>query len=149
MNIELLTLSEIKEVLGKEGNFQVNVTRYPRYVDTEKCIACGLCSEKCPKKVVDEYDEKLTKRKAIYVQYAQAVPLKYAIDEANCIYFKNGRCKACEKICPSSAIKFNEEQKDFTVKVGSIILSSGCKAYDPGSHDIYGYGKSPNIVTSL
>jgi len=149
MNIELLTLSEIKEVFGKEGNFQVNVTRYPRYVDTEKCIACGLCSEKCPKKVVDEYDEKLTKRKAIYVQYAQAVPLKYAIDEANCIYFKNGKCKACEKFCPSSAIKLNEEQKDFTVKVGSIILSTGCKAYDPGSHDIYGYGKSPNIVTSL
>lgn len=134
---------------GEEGNFEVSLTRYPRYVDMDKCIACGLCAEKCPKKVVDEYDEGLIKRKAIYVKYAQAVPLKYVIDAENCIYFKKGKCKACEKLCPTGAINFEEQQNDIILNVGSVILASGGKTYDPGAHDTYGYGKSPDIVTSL
>src|SRR5512136_2213875 len=78
LNIELLTLSEVVNVSGTEGNFQVQVIQHPRYVDISKCIACGLCAEKCPKKVDDEYEIGLAKRKAIYIKYAQAVPLKYA-----------------------------------------------------------------------
>ena len=75
INIEILTLSEISNVSGEEGNFDVKVTQYPRYIDMDKCIACGICAEKCPKKVTDEYDAGLVKRKAAYVKYAQAVPL--------------------------------------------------------------------------
>jgi len=115
----------------------------------QKCIACGICAEKCPKKIPDAYDENLAKRKAIYVKYPQAVPLKYVIDEENCIYFIKGKCKACEKFCPSGAIDFEDQQKDFSLKVGAIVLASGCEAYDPGQHDVYGYRKSPDIVTSL
>jgi len=145
----LLTLSEVKNISGEEGNFEVKVTQHPRYIDMDKCIACGICAEKCPKKVVSEYDAGLIKRKAAFVRYAQAVPLKYALDSENCIYFKKGKCKACEKFCPTGAIKFDDKQKDLTIRVGSVILSSGCEAYDPVIHDIYGYGRSDNIVTSL
>ena len=115
----------------------------------DKCIACGICAQKCPKKVVDEYDAGLVKRKAAYVKYAQAVPLKYAIDPAYCIYFKNGKCKACEKFCPTGAVNFQEEKKELNINVGSIILSTGSEVYDPATHDVYGYGKSPNVLTSL
>ena len=115
----------------------------------EKCIACGVCAEKCPKKVVDDYDAGLVKRKAAYVKYAQSVPLKYAIDPKYCIYFIKGKCRACEKFCPTGAVKFDDQQKDLTLNVGAIILSSGCQVYDPATHDVYGYGKSSNIVTSL
>ena len=145
----MLTLSEVKNISGEEGNFEVKVTQHPRYIDMDKCIACGICAEKCPKKVVSEYDAGLIKRKAAFVRYAQAVPLKYALDSENCIYFKKGKCKACEKFCPTGAIKFDDKQKDLTIRVGSVILSSGCEAYDPVIHDIYGYGRSDNIVTSL
>jgi len=127
----------------------VTVTRHPRYVDVEKCIACGLCAEKCPKKVDSEYDSGLVKRKAVYVKYAQAVPLKYAIDPRECIYLTKGKCKACEKFCPTGAINFKDQAQESTLQVGSVIITSGCEVYDPGSHDVYGYGKSPNIVTSL
>ena len=139
----------MKDISGEEGNFAVQITQYPRYVDMDKCIACGICAEKCPKKVVNEYDAGLNKRKAAYVKYAQAVPLKYALDPEQCIYLKKGKCRACEKFCPADAIKFDDQQKDFALSVGAIILASGGEVYDPGTHDVYGYGKSQNILTSL
>jgi heterodisulfide reductase subunit A len=144
-----LTLSEVKEISGEEGHFEVSLTQYPRYVDMDKCIACGVCSQKCPKKVANEIDGGLSKRKAIYVQYAQAVPLKYAIDPDYCTYLIKGKCKICQKLCPTDAINYEDQSKDITLKVGSIILSSGSEPYDPKPHDVYGYGKSKNIITSL
>ena len=123
--------------------------QHPRYVDMEKCIACGLCAEKCPKKVDDVYNEKLVKRKAIYVPYPQAVPLKYTIDAANCIYLTKGKCGACEKNCPSGAINFNETEKTITLQVGSVILAPGFQAFDPTGLDNYPYAGLPDVVTSL
>jgi heterodisulfide reductase subunit A len=131
LNIELLTLSEVRSVSGEEGNFEVGITQYPRYVDMDKCIACGLCAEKCPKKADDEYNVGLAKRKAAYLRYAQAVPLKYALDAENCIYFSKGKCKACEKFCPAGAINFEDQQKEIAIKVGAIILAPGFKPFDP------------------
>ena len=140
----------MESISGEVGNFEIRVRQYPRYVDMERCIACGLCAEKCPKKVSNAYDAGLAKRKAIYVQYAQAVPLKYVIDAENCIYFvKKGKCKACEKFCPSEAINFADQEKELSIKVGALVLASGSKAFSPSSRDIYGYNRSPNVVTSL
>jgi len=138
----------VESISGEEGNFEIKVIQQPRYVDVDKCIACGICAQKCPKKVISEYDAGLIKRKSIYVKYAQAVPLKYAIDE-NCIFFKNGKCKACEKFCPADAINFEDQPKEITINAGAIIIAPGCSVFDPATYDIYGYKKSQNIVTSL
>ena len=145
----MLTLSEVTSLAGEEGNFTVTVLQQPRYVDVEKCIACGLCAEKCPKKVDDVYNEKLIKRKAIYVPYPQAVPLKYTIDAENCIYLEKGKCGACEKYCPSGAINFSDTQKTLTLQVGSVILAPGFKTFDPVGLDNYPYADLPDVVTSL
>ena len=99
----------------------------------DKCIACNACAEKCPKKVPNEYDSGLAKRKAVYVQYAQAVPLKYTIDADTCIYFLKGKCKACEKFCPTGAINFEDQKKDITLNVGAVVLSAGSQAIFSGS----------------
>ncbi len=115
----------------------------------EKCIACGLCYEKCPAKISDEYNEGLSKRKAIYVPYPQAVPLKYVIDKDRCIYFKKGKCKACEKFCPTGAIKFDETEDNITLNVGSVILTAGMKAFDPSNLDNFQHSNFPNVITSL
>ncbi len=115
----------------------------------DKCIACGLCSEKCPKKVPNAYDGGLAKRKAVYVQYAQAVPLKYTIDPDQCIYLIRGKCKACEKFCPADAIYFDDQRKEKTLNVGGVVLAAGSQAFDPGTYDTFGYTGSDNIVTSL
>jgi len=145
----MLTLSEVQDISGEEGNFEVKLIQRPRYVDMEKCIACGACAEKCPKKVSNAYDGGLSKRKAVYVQYAQAVPLKYCIDPAQCIYLIRGKCKACEKFCPTNAINFKDQKKDISINVGAVVLASGSGAYNPGICDTFGYSHSSNIVTSL
>ena len=117
-NIQLLTLSELTALEGEVGNFTATVRQQPRYVDMEKCIACGVCAEKCPAKVEDAFNEGLNKRKAAYVLYPQAVPLKYSIDQDRCIYFKpdkngkTGRCGACAKFCPAGAVDFSEQGKE-------------------------------------
>jgi heterodisulfide reductase subunit A len=139
----------VTSIAGEEGNFEVTILQHPRYVDMEKCIACGLCAQKCPKKVDDVYNEKLIQRKAIYVPYSQAVPLKYAIDAENCIYLQKGKCGACEKNCPSGAINFNDTEKTFILKVGSVILAPGFKAFDPTGFDSYPYAGLSDVVTSL
>jgi heterodisulfide reductase subunit A len=139
----------VKSISGEEGNFEVKVVQYPRYVDMAKCIACGLCAEKCPTKIDNEYDAGLAKRKSIHVRYAQAVPLKYAIDPTHCIFLTKGRCKVCEKLCPAKAINFEDKERELTIRAGAIILSTGCEVFDPKVYDVYGYQRSPNIVTSL
>ncbi|MDY6973225.1 MAG: FAD-dependent oxidoreductase, partial [Thermodesulfobacteriota bacterium] len=144
-----MTLSEVKDISGKEGKFNIKVARHPRFVDMEKCIACGTCADKCPKKVDDIYNERLIKRKAIYVPYSQTVPLKYAIDKDNCIYFKNGKCRACEKFCEAGAINFDDQATEITINVGSLILAPGFKSFDPARYDTYSYIAFPNVVTSL
>jgi len=148
MNIELMTLSKVSNVEGDPGNFLVEVTRRPRYVDMDKCIACGLCAEKCPAKAVDEYNEGLGTRKAAYLPYPQAVPLKYAIDPEQCIYLLKGKCKACEKFCPAGAINFEDTEKRETVQVGALILAGGLRAFDPNGLANYRYADLPNVVTS-
>ncbi len=115
----------------------------------EKCIACGTCAEKCPKKVDDPFNENLGKRKAVYVEYAQAVPLKYAIDKETCIYFIKGKCRACEKFCPKDAISFEDKEERLRLHVGAVILAPGFTTFDPSQYATYKYAKHPNVVTSM
>ena len=92
-NIEILTNSEILAVEGKAGRFQVRVLKHPRYVDMEKCNACGDCFEACPVEVPNEFDEKLRPRKAIHKLYPQAIPNKAVIQKAG--------VSPCKAACPS------------------------------------------------
>ena len=149
MNIELLTLTKLTAIEGEAGNFTVTLKKSPRYVDLDKCIACGACSEKCPAKTADEFNEGISKRKAIYVPYAQAVPLKYVIDPDRCIFLKKGKCGACQKICPTGAVNFDDKAQDISVQVGSVIVTAGFKSFDPSAFDNYQHARLPNVVTSM
>ena len=91
----------------------------------------------------------MIKRKAIYVPYAQAVPLKYTIDPDQCIFLQKGKCGACEKNCPSGAINFADKASQRSLHVGSVILASGFTSYDPSSLDNYCYNCCPDVVTAL
>ncbi len=149
LNIQLMTLTEIERVEGEVGHFTVTLRKHPRYVDENKCIACGECARQCPVEVRDEFNEKLSDRKAIYVKYPQAVPLKYQIDPENCLKIRHGACGKCETVCRSSAILFDDAEKTVEVKVGSIVLAPGYRAFDPSGIRAWGYGVFPNVVTAM
>ncbi len=149
-NITLLTWSEVTKVDGYVGNFMVTIRKKARYINTELCNGCGVCNEKCPKKVVDDgFEAGLGYRKAVYTAFPQAVPKYPVIDRENCTYFLKGTCKACEKFCPTGAIDFNQEDEYITVPVGNIILAIGYDTFDPRRIPQYGYGRLANVFTSM
>jgi heterodisulfide reductase subunit A len=149
-NVTLMTYSEVTHVEGFVGNFTVTVRKKARYVDSALCNGCGVCQEKCPKNVIDEvYEAGLGYRKAIYTPFDQAVPRTPVIDRENCTYYINGKCKACEKFCETHAIAFDQQDEIVTVKVGNIILATGYDIFDARQIAQYGYGRLPNVFTSL
>ena len=148
-NIELLSYSEVVEFSGYVGNFKARILRRPRYVDEDKCTGCGQCEQKCPLSVPSEFDCGLGKRKAIYRPFPQAVPSTPVIDREHCLYFTKGVCRVCEKFCPRGAIDFTQEERTIEVPVGSAILATGFDLFDPSQIKEYGYGRLPNVITSL
>jgi len=148
-HIEVLTLSEVQEVLGSYGNFIAKVKTKARHVDTRQCIGCGACFEACPVKVKNEYNEGLNERKAIYVPYAGALPYVAVIDEEHCLHFQGKDCVACQKGCPFGCIHFDEKDQDRELRVGAIVLSSGFDLFDPTRASELGYGQVENVYTSL
>ncbi|HRE29140.1 MAG TPA: 4Fe-4S dicluster domain-containing protein, partial [Anaerolineales bacterium] len=149
-NITLLTWSEVTEVHGYVGNFTVKIKQRARHVKTELCTGCGICQEKCPKKVIDDvYEAGLGYRKAVYTPFPQAVPKYPVIDVENCTYFRKGTCRACEKLCPTGAIDFAQKDEVLTVQVGNIILATGFDLFNPQKVTQYGYGRLANVFTSL
>ncbi len=149
-NIELMTYCEVKEVTGNAGNFKVKILKKARRVNLATCIGCGICAEKCPAKASSEFDSGTTLRKSAYIPFPQAVPNKYVIDADSCIYVENGKCGVCVKFCPvENCINLDEKDEEVTIEVGNIITATGFKTFDAGRAEQFGYGKFPNVVTSL
>lgn len=152
-NITIYSYSEVKKVEGNTGNFSVELYKKARYIKEDACINCGLCAEKCPMRVNDEFDRNLRKRRAIYMYYLQGVPSIMTIDKENCLWFTKNACRICEKVCERDAIDF--EQKDEVIKlnnIGSIIVATGynlIEDIEKGALKNYGYGKFRNVVSAL
>jgi len=148
-NIELLSNSEVVEVKGYIGNFRAKVLKKPRYV-TKDCSACGDCASVCPITAPNEFDVGLAIRHAIYTPFAQAVPSTYIIDMNLCLN-KDGVivCDKCVKKCERQAINFEMKPEEVELEVGTIIVAIGADVFDPSTLPYYGYGKYPNVITSL
>jgi len=153
-NITLWTLSEVTAVEGYVGNYEVTVTRHPRYVNEDLCAGCMQCVEACVYKQPrfdDEFNVGLGKRKPVYIPFPQAVPQIVRIDPETCIEFKKGTCKkTCVEACGDRhAIDFKQQDEVVKVKVGNVVLATGFQTFDPNRLPYYGYGSYPNIYTSL
>ena len=149
-NITLLTYSEVEAVKGYVGNFTVTIRRKARQVDEETCTGCGVCWEKCPVNVIDtEFEAGIGYRKAVYVPFAQAVPKYPVIDKETCTYYLKGTCRACEKFCPPQSIRFDQEDEILNVEVGNIVIATGYQLFDSRRIPQYGYGRLPNVFTSM
>jgi heterodisulfide reductase subunit A len=149
-NIELLAYSEVQEVSGKVGNFNVKVKKNAKYVNWDVCTGCGACSEKCPmKKIPSEFEEAMGNRTAIYIPFPQAVPRKAVIDAEKCLYLTKGACQLCEKECEAGAINWEDKDEIIEYNVASIIVATGYDQLDPSALDRYHYGEYPNVITAM
>ncbi|MDO8684420.1 MAG: CoB--CoM heterodisulfide reductase iron-sulfur subunit A family protein [Armatimonadota bacterium] len=149
-NIEILSYSEVEEVSGFVGNFEVKIRKRARGVNFEKCNGCGVCYSKCPaKNIPNAFDEGIGTRRAIYVPFPQAVPNVPVIDRETCRWYTEGKCRACEKLCPSQAIEYDQEDEILTEEIGAIVVATGFKTWDHSKIGEYGYGKYKDVITSL
>ena len=130
-------------IAARSATSRARIRRKARYVREDKCTGCGLCIEKCPRKVVDDaFEAGMGYRKAIYTPFPQAVPKIPVIDTHSCIWFERQRCRACEKLCPTGAIDFDQQDEIMEVDVGNIILATGWDLFDCRRIPQYGYGQA-------
>jgi heterodisulfide reductase subunit A len=147
-NIEILTYTEVDTVEGKAGDFEVTLTRKPRYVNEDICTGCTTCAEYCPIHVPDLFNQELSDNKAVHIHFSQAVPLVPYISD-QCRFLEDEKCTICESVCKNEAIDLHQKAVKKVIKVGAIVLSPGYAAFDPKVRGDYGYGKLANVVTSL
>lgn len=158
-NIIMHTYSEIEQVDGYIGNFQVTVRKKARSVDEDKCTGCGICIEKCPiRKIPNSFDCNLGMRPAIYVPFPQAVPNTPVIDRENCTMFKTGKCGLCQKVCGPGAVDYQQQDQLVVEDVGAIVVATGFDLYNisekPKGSPIKGYGefghgKIPDVIDGM
>ncbi len=148
-NITLMAYSEVEDIAGYVGNFQIKVRRKARYVDETECTACGDCAVVCPVVKPDEFQAGLSTRRAIYIPFPQAVPSSYIINADECLGNNPIACGKCQAACDKQCIDFDMQDEVVDLEVGAIIVATGMDVYDPTPLDEYGYTSYPNVITSL
>ena len=149
-NIRIFSYSEVTEVKGFVGNFDVKIKKKARFVDETKCTGCGECTEKCPiKKVPNEFNLGMDNRRAVYIPFAQAVPKIATIDADHCNMLKNGKCGICAKVCAAGAIDYTQKEKIIEEKYGAIVAATGFNPISMEQFDEYAYNQSKDVITSL
>ena len=147
--IKLLTMSEVVDVKGYVGNFDVKILKKARYVDENECTACGECVDVCPVVRPDEFNLGLSSRRAVYSPFPQAVPSAYVVNIQECLGHNPVVCGKCMDACDRGCINFHMSDEQINERVGTIIVATGLEVYDPSELDEYGYTRFENVLTSL
>jgi len=141
-NISLYTGTEVVEFSGTPGSYKVKVRVGPKGVDPKKCIGCAKCQKVCPAKTLNEFEECLYERKAIYKPFPQAVPASYVVDFDKCT-----KCGACVKVCSVHAIDLEEKEQLQEFEVGAAIVATGFDMFDVKK--LHEYDTSlPDVITA-
>ena len=150
-NIELITNAEVTDLKGYVGNYEVSVVKKPRYVDEDKCVGCELCTQACPVKVPDKFNENLSQTKAISVYSPQAVPKVATVDPEYCLRlkYKKDVCGKCLQACEARAINFEQKPETINLEVGAIVMAVGSSVFDASLTPELGYGHYKNVITNL
>jgi heterodisulfide reductase subunit A len=147
--IRLLCFSELEDVKGYVGNFDLAILKKATSVDWIKCNGCGLCMKKCPVEYVSPFERGLGMQKAIDLLHPLSIPGKPIIHRDHCRYFLDKSCRRCEEACPEKAIDFEQKDERVQEKVGAIIVATGYELYPKERLGEYGYGEIPDVIDGL
>jgi heterodisulfide reductase subunit A len=142
--VRIYTLAEVESVEGYVGNFKVRIRVGPRGVKVGTCTLCGFCERVCPVEVPSEFNRGLSRRKAIYIPFAQAVPSAYVVDFEHCT-----KCGRCVKVCPAKAIDLEQRSEVVEEVVGAIVVATGYELYPAEKIPEYSYGAANDVIDSL
>ncbi|MFX1318640.1 MAG: hydrogenase iron-sulfur subunit [Promethearchaeota archaeon] len=148
-NIRILTNTELSDISGTIGNYEITALQQPRYVDLSKCIMCGSCVDTCPESRPDAFEYHISQRKLIHVPCPAAYPSRPVIEQEDIDFCRT--CRKCEKACPSKAINLDQEPVTKKFTVGAIILATGAEVCDPKTLPSQGaiqYNPAKDIITS-
>ncbi len=146
--IDIMTFSEVEAIEGSIGNFNIEVTKKPRYIDEGECDSCGECLKACPVEVENDFNYGLGKRKAISLLDSADSTTLPLIDAQTCLHFKDESCNRCEKVCPKGAIAFEEQRRIEQFAVGTIIVATGHGIFDVTEKTELGYGHYEQVITA-
>lgn len=141
-HIELLPLTRLESIDGVAGRFNVSLKINPRFIDLNKCTACGECHNKFPQWV--RFTPGLDHRAPTCMRYPQATPYAFSIDMDQC-----DDIRKIEEVCPAGAIVPDDREQTKEMEVGALILAPGADLINPEGLINYGYGAYPNVVTAL
>lgn len=141
--------SEIEEVKGYVGNFDLRIRRKATFVDPSRCNGCGACIDVCPVEFPSAFERGLGKRKAIDRRHASSVPNPPAIDRDHCLHFENGGCERCRTSCGQGAIDFDQKDEGVEERVGAIVVATGYDLYPKEDLGEYGYGQIADVIDGL
>jgi len=147
--IHLCCYSELEDVKGYVGNFDLAIRKKPAFVDWGKCTGCGLCIQECPVDDVSEFERGMGTRKAIDLLYPNSVPNRPVIDRTSCRYFLDGSCRRCEEVCPEKAIDFQQKEQRVEERVGAIVVATGYDLFPREELGEYGYGQIKDVIDGL
>ena len=143
--IECMALSQVEQIGGAPGSYQVTIKRQPRFVNS-KCTACGACIEACPVERPDDFNAGMGKTKAIYLPFEMAYPAQFVIDAGVC---PGTECGKCVPACPYDAIDLEMQPETVEIEAQAVIWATGWDPYDASQIDGLGFGTFPNVINNV
>ena len=143
--LRVITLADVTKVTGGAGNYTVDITLQPRYVNNN-CTACGACSDAVEAKFDNEYNYGLNQRKGAYLPFYMAYPQRYVVDPR---IIGTADAEKAKAACKYDAIDLNMSAQNIQLTVGAIIWATGWRPFDANKIQPYGYDRIPNVITSV
>ena len=144
-NVRVITMAEVVGIEGKRGAYAATLKICPRYVN-ENCTACGDCAKAVSIEIPNPYNYSLDKIKAAHLPHAMAYPQRYVLDPS---VIGTPDADAAKDACKFGAIDLAMQGETVELNVGAVVWATGWKPYDAAKIQPYGYGRFPNVVTSV
>ncbi len=144
-NLTILTLAEVSDISGTEGDYTATIKMQPRYVN-DNCTACGACNEAVETEFDNDFNYNMDKRKGAYLPYNNAYPQQFVLDSRIIGTDDADKAKAA---CKYDAIDLDMQEETLEIKAGAVIWATGWQPFDAAKIQPYGYDRIDNVITSV